>query len=156
MQAAAEAGIRITLLDTCYLAGGLGPSGPTPLDGRQQRFGDGSALAWAQRVADFGDAGPHALIGSAIHSVRAVPRADLAVVAQADENRPLHVHLSEQPGENAQCLAAYGVTPTRLLAEAGVLSPRTTAVHATHLLAPDIDLLGGQCDEHQPVPVHRT
>ena len=28
VQAAAEAGLRMTLLDTCYLAGGLAPSGP--------------------------------------------------------------------------------------------------------------------------------
>ena len=35
MQAASEAGIRITLLDTCYLAGGLTADGPIPLDERQ-------------------------------------------------------------------------------------------------------------------------
>src|SRR5689334_6885849 len=29
IQAAADAGIRLTLLDTCYLAGGLGPDGHT-------------------------------------------------------------------------------------------------------------------------------
>ena len=35
--AAAEAGIRITLLDTCYLAGGLGPAGAA-LEPEQRRF----------------------------------------------------------------------------------------------------------------------
>ena len=39
MAAAAEAGIRITLLDTCYLQGGFGKP---PEDG-QLRFSDGSA-----------------------------------------------------------------------------------------------------------------
>ena len=33
-------------------------------------------------------------------------------------------HLSEQPAENEACLAAYGCTPTQLLAEHGVLSAR--------------------------------
>jgi formiminoglutamate deiminase len=142
LAAAAEAGLRITLLDTCYLAGAITPTGPTPLDGPQLRFGDGSAPAWAARVAAFGDPGPTALIGSAIHSVRAVPRDQLAVVAAADGGRPLHLHLSEQPAENEQCQLAYGVSPTRLLADAGVLSARTTAVHATHLSAADIAVLG--------------
>ena len=49
--AAADAGIRLTLLDTCYLAGGLEPSGHLPLDPVQQRFGDGDVDAWAERVA---------------------------------------------------------------------------------------------------------
>jgi formiminoglutamate deiminase len=138
VQAAAEAGLRITLLDTCYLAAGLRGE---PLAGPQLRFGDTDADAWARRVAAFGDAGTHARIGSAIHSVRAVPRDQLATVAAADETRPLHVHLSEQPAENEQCLAAFGVTPTRLLSDAGALSPRTTAVHATHLTAVDVGLL---------------
>ncbi|MGZ3142545.1 amidohydrolase family protein [Lentzea chajnantorensis] len=66
-----------------------------------------------------------------------------SVVAQAFPDAPLHVHLSEQPAENEACLAAYGLTPTALLAEAGALGPRTTAVHATHLTAEDIATLGG-------------
>ncbi len=53
--------------------------------------------------------------------------------------RPLHVHLSEQVAENEACLAAYGVTPTQLLARrTALLGPRTTAVHATHLTDADI------------------
>ena len=45
----------------------------------------------------------------------------------------LHAHVSEQPKENADCQAAYGVTPVELLDEAGALSERFTAVHATHV-----------------------
>jgi formiminoglutamate deiminase len=142
VRAAADAGIRITLLDTCYLAGGLGPDGPLPLGAGQLRFGDGDADAWAERVAAL-RLPPHARVGAAVHSVRAVPREQLPVVVAAAEGRPLHVHLSEQPAENEQCLAAYGVTPTRLLGAAGALGPRTTAVHATHLSAEDVAELGG-------------
>jgi cytosine/adenosine deaminase-related metal-dependent hydrolase len=54
----------------------------------------------------------------------------------------LHVHLSEQVAENSACLQAVGVTPTRLLADAGVLGDRCSPVHATHLTDSDIALLG--------------
>ena len=63
---------------------------------------------------------------------------------RAAAGRPLHVHLSEQPAENDACLrATTAARPTELLAEPGVLGPRTTAVHATHLTDDDIALLGG-------------
>jgi formiminoglutamate deiminase len=136
-QAAVNAGIRLTLLDTCYLAGGI----DLPVQGVQERFTDGTASAWAARVSSL-KPDPMTRIGAAIHSVRAVPRAELAEVAAAFPDNPLHVHLSEQPAENEACLAAYGMTPAELLHEAGALSPRTTAVHATHLSTRDIDLLG--------------
>ncbi|MFI8005667.1 formimidoylglutamate deiminase [Streptomyces sp. NPDC086010] len=137
--AAAEAGIRITLLDTAYLAAGFGEK-PSR---HQLRFSDTTADAWAERASLLkGD--EHALIGAAIHSVRAVPAGQLATVAQWAQERdvPLHVHLSEQTAENEACLAAHGVTPTRLLADHGVLGPRTTGIHNTHLTAEDIVLLG--------------
>ncbi len=128
--AAADAGVRLTVLDTCYLAGGF----DTPLTGPQLRFGDADAEAWAQR-AEGAD-------GVAVHSVRAVPRDALAVVAKAAAGRPLHVHLSEQPAENAACRERHGLTPTELLTAEGVLSPDVTAVHATHLTDADIAALG--------------
>jgi formiminoglutamate deiminase len=81
-------------------------------------------------------------VGAAIHSVRAVPREQLKVVVEAAAGTPLHVHVSEQVAENEACLAAYDLTPTQLLAEAGALGPMTTAVHATHLSDDDIRLLG--------------
>jgi formiminoglutamate deiminase len=138
--AADEAGVRITLLDTCYLAGGFG----RPLEGPQLRFGDGDADRWATRV-DALRAGPTSRVGAAVHSVRAVPADQLPAVAgwAAEREAPLHVHLSEQRAENEDCRAAHGRTPTQLLADAGALGPRTTAVHATHLTGADVTLLGG-------------
>ncbi len=137
-EAARRAGIRMTLLDTCYLAGGI----DVPLEGVQLRFGDGDAAGWAGRVTALrDDAGFR--VGAAVHSVRGVPAGQLADVAQAAVGRPLHVHLSEQPAENEACLVAYGRTPAALLSDHGVLGPRTTAVHATHLTRDDIALLGG-------------
>ena len=151
IQAAAEAGIRLTLLDTCYLAGGLSAEGHSELAGPQVRFGDGDVTGWAQRVSALTDhtaGGPaHLRVGAAIHSVRGVPREALAAVAQWARDRPggpapLHAHVSEQPAENEAALAAYALTPTGLLAAEGVLGPQFSAVHATHLSEADIALLG--------------
>ena len=151
IQAAAEAGLRITLLDTCYLTGGLAPDGtPMPLSPVQQRFSDGDADRWADRLAalgpdEHGILAPHARAGVAIHSVRAVPPGQMGPVVDWSHRlgAPLHAHLSEQPAENEACLAAYGATPARVLDGAGALGPRSTMVHATHLTRDDSGLLGG-------------
>ncbi len=140
--AAAEAGIRITLLDTCYLAGGLSGEGHLAPDEVQQRFSDGSVGAWHDRMSDR-HAGDHVRLGAAIHSVRAVPRDDLKAIAASIETQPLHLHLSEQPAENMACQVYYGCTPTQLLESTGLLRPDLTAVHATHLTEGDVALLGG-------------
>jgi formiminoglutamate deiminase len=143
IEAARQAGIRLTLLDTCYLQAGIGRDP----EGVQLRFSDGSAEAWAERVGEL-EAGPGTRIGAAIHSVRAVDRDAAALVAAfaAERSWPLHAHVSEQPAENEECASAYGMTPTALLAEAGALSERFTAVHATHLDEADFALLGnGGC-----------
>ena len=141
IEAAREAGIRITLLDACYLSGGLDASGHLPLAAVQQRFSDGSVAAWAERVAALRNS-PTARIGSALHSVRAVPEPALACVNDLSTPRPLHVHLSEQPAENKAVQAFYGCTPAELLARCDLLGPETTAVHATHLTRSDLALLG--------------
>ncbi len=138
LAAADEAGIRIRLLDACYLSAGFGDGGMLPPEGVQLRYSDGDAEAWAERVAEL----PVDRTGVALHSVRAVPREQLPTVVSAGAGRPLHVHLSEQVLENEACLAAHGITPTRLLAEAGALGPMTSAVHATHLTDGDTGLLG--------------
>ncbi|WBB70652.1 formimidoylglutamate deiminase [Micromonospora sp. WMMD812] len=141
VEAAAEAGIRITLLDTCYLTASVDGR---PLVGPQLRFGDGDAVRWADRADAFHPAGAHARVGAAVHSVRAVPAEQLSTVARwaRDRDAPLHVHLSEQPAENDACRATHGCTPTRLLADREVLGPATTAVHATHPTSADLTLLG--------------
>ncbi len=148
VEAARAAGIRLTLLDTCYLAGGLGPDGHLALDAVQQRFSDGDVERWSRRfsgLVDQFDPTParatSVRVGAAIHSVRAVRAADLPIVVAAAKERPLHVHVSEQPAENASCLSYYGVSPTALLGASGALGPRTTVVHATHVSPEDISLL---------------
>ncbi|MFL5825166.1 MAG: formimidoylglutamate deiminase [Thermoleophilaceae bacterium] len=139
LQAALEAGLRITLLDACYLTGGIGQAP----EGVQERFSDGSVEAWRRRVEGIPQS-PSAKVGAAIHSVRAVDPGSARVVAAwaNDLARPLHAHVSEQPGENEDCVEAYGITPTELLDREGALSDRFTAVHATHVSESDTRLLG--------------
>nr|WP_254456233.1 formimidoylglutamate deiminase [Paeniglutamicibacter quisquiliarum] len=150
-RAALAAGIRLVLLDTCYLRGGLAADGSVlELDETQARFSDGTVEGWLRRHGQLGaalaelDAGAGLLsLGAAVHSVRAVAPADLAAIAaRLDPALPLHVHLSEQPAENDACHNAYGTSPTGLLKEAGLLGPRLSAVHATHLSDTDIAALG--------------
>ena len=140
--AARDAGLRITLLDTCYLSSGV--DGAPLTDGPQLRFGDGTGTHWAQRTealhqhyADAGDV----VIGAALHSVRGVPVEHMGAVVDwaTGHGAPLHVHSSEQTAEIDQCLAVHGCTPTALLRDHGALGPRTTAVHATHLTDADIN-----------------
>jgi formiminoglutamate deiminase len=142
VEAAREAGIRIALLDTCYLSAGFGE----PTQGVQRRYDDGDAHRWAERVEALADAtgnDPDVVVGAAIHSVRAVPAEQMSTVADwAGGARPLHAHVSEQVAENDACVAAYARTPTELLADHGVLGPMTSAVHATHLDDDDLRLLG--------------
>jgi formiminoglutamate deiminase len=137
MRAAEEAGIRLTLIDACYLQGGL------------PRFRDRDARAWCARV---GRLEPHRAVrlAAAIHSVRAVDPPSAATVASfaAQRGWPLHAHVSEQPAENAECLRHHGATPLELLDRAGALSESFTAVHATHLSDSDAARLrasGGFC-----------
>lgn len=143
VQAAREAGLRITLLDTCYLAAGI----DQPPNETQQRFSDGHVDRWAERVDDLRgrhDSAVDVVVAAAVHSVRAVPRDQIGTVAGWAERHgaPLHVHLSEQVAENEACLQAYGATPTAVLYDEGAIDPRTSAVHGTHLTPEDVHLLG--------------
>lgn len=150
-RAAKAAGIRLVLLDTCYLRGGLDADGTVlELNATQERFSDGDVAGWLARHRSLAaalareDAGEGLVsLGAAIHSVRAVAPAALEQIAAGlDPALPLHVHLSEQPAENESCQAAYGLSPTGLLQRSGLLAARLSAVHATHLSEADIQALG--------------
>ena len=140
IDAAHEEGIRITLIDACYLRGGLDGR---PLEAEQLTFSDGDADSWALRMDQMKDT-DGARLAAAIHSVRAVDSESMRIVATyARERRmPLHVHLAEQPAEVEECLAVEGCTPAELLEREGILGPDLTAVHAIHVSEHDIALLG--------------
>ena len=132
VEAARRAGLRVTVLDACYLDAAPG----RPLTGVQRRFGDGDVDRWLARVAAFRPSGAHARVGHAYHSVGSVPRDRLVPV-----DGPLHVHLASQPADDEASLAADSLTPTQVLHDAGVLTPRTTVVHPGLVDKDDVDLL---------------
>ena len=139
VQAAQRAGIRIALLDVAYLHAALDK--PEPL-AEQKRFSDGNIDAWLDRVDALGEGGDGWTVGMAPHSVRAVHPRELEEIVANRHGKVVHLHVSEQPAENAACLAATGMTPTQVLDNVGLLGPHMTAVHATHLTDADISLLG--------------
>jgi cytosine/adenosine deaminase-related metal-dependent hydrolase len=51
------------------------------------------------------------------------------------------VHVSEQVAENEACREFYNCTPTALLDDGGILTPVTTAIHATHVTGDDVQRL---------------
>ncbi len=156
IHAAHQAGIRLVLLDACYLRNGF----DQPLEGVARRFGDRDAEGWAERVdllrGFYGDSAM-VRVGVAAHSVRAVAPDDLAVVAgyAATHGLPLHIHLSEQPAENEAAMAATGLSPTGLLDAAGGLAPGTAVVHATHADPADVARPRLRRRERRGLPRHR-
>lgn len=142
VRAARAAGIRIGLLDAGYFTGGFDDR---PLTEAQTRFRDSSPDVWLDRVDAMRghfEGAPDVVIGVAPHSVRAVPETALLTLADRHEaGIPIHVHLSEQPAENRECLEATSLTPTGLLARVGLLGSDTTLVHATHVTPGDIELI---------------
>jgi formiminoglutamate deiminase len=141
LDAASEAGIRMTLIDTLYLKGGY----DTDAEGPQLRFCDADSAAWAERVSVL-KGGANVVIAAGIHSVRAVPEPDMAAVVRWADDRaaPLHAHVSEQAAEHDGCIERFGTTPLGLLHRAGALGARFSAVHGTRFTPDDISLLAGQ------------
>jgi formimidoylglutamate deiminase len=128
-EAAAEAGIELTLLYACYLRGGI------------PRFRQESVGQYLHEVEALRSEGIR--VGLAPHSVRACPADALLELGRyaLDHDLPLHVHADEQPREIEECLAEHKLRPIELLQKTGCLGPRTTVIHATHADGHELDLL---------------
>lgn len=130
--AAAEAGIRLTLLPVLYNRSGFGG---TPARPAQRRFV--SAPDAYVRLVEGAESAVRALdggiVGVAAHSLRAVTPDELAVAAKLRPDRPLHVHVAEQVGEVEDCVRWSGLRPVRWLLENADVDARWCLVHATHV-----------------------
>ncbi|HEV8691276.1 MAG TPA: formimidoylglutamate deiminase [Ideonella sp.] len=132
VDAAAEVGIGLTVLPVLYERAGFEQPALRP---DQARFHLDAQGVWAaaQSVQAQGHARLNA--GVAIHSLRAA-RAEsihrLQSLAEGFEG-PIHIHVSEQPAEVRDCLAATGLRPVEWLAQQGLLDKRWQLVHATHV-----------------------
>jgi formimidoylglutamate deiminase len=129
-EAAAAAGVELTVLHVAYARGGL------------LRFRQETVEQYVTEVEELRRAGIR--VALAPHSVRACPADWLEAIGEyaRRESLPLHVHADEQPREIEECLAEHGCRPIELLARTGCLGERTTVVHATHADGPELDLLG--------------
>ncbi len=128
-EAAAAAGVQLTLLHVAYARGGIA------------RFRQESVAAYLAEVEILRAGGLR--VGIAPHSVRACPADWLEAVAAyaRAESLPLHIHADEQPREIEECLAEHGCRPVELLARTGCLGEGTTVVHGTHADGAELDLL---------------
>jgi formimidoylglutamate deiminase len=134
--AARDAGIEIVMLMTAYARAG---AGLPPTEG-QRRFCDATVGDYLRRVEALAGEMP---VGLAPHSVRAVPRdwlEEIAAFASASE-MVVHIHANEQRREIEESMDEYGMRPIELLADIGLLGPRTTVIHATHVSEAELDLL---------------
>jgi len=136
IQAAIDAGIRITLFRVDYLETGY--RGIEKAEG-QKRFMDAdceAALLAIEQLISKWKTHPGVRIGIAPHSVRAVHPKDLERIADwctSHPEIPLHIHAAEQLGEIEETLQFTGLRPIELLDKTGILSPNTTLIHGTHL-----------------------
>jgi formimidoylglutamate deiminase len=138
LRAAAEARIRIVLIQSYYRTGAIGK----PLEGGQLRFHTPSPAAyWEQmdRLAGLIDPRRQSLAAS-VHSVRAASLDDLREVYDEARRRdlPFHIHIEEQRKEIEDSLAFYGQRPMALLLETLGTATDVTAVHCTHTDAEDM------------------
>jgi formimidoylglutamate deiminase len=139
LAAAAEAGIRIALIEVYYRTGGVGQ----PLEGPQRRFGSPSpTVYWEQmdRLASRLDLRRESLAAS-VHSLRAAGPDDLAAIYEEARRRdlPFHIHVEEQRREIDDVLGYYGQRPMALLLETLGTATDLTAVHCTHTDAEEMD-----------------
>ena len=141
VEAAREAGIRITLVPIFYQKGGFGQA---PGE-RQKRFisktfEDYLRLFEASARVCKAYAGASVAVG--IHSMRGVDAPDvLRTVADAPTNVPFHLHVSEQLREIEDSLAYLGKRPVEWLLDNVELSDRFHLVHATHLTGDETNRL---------------
>ncbi|MSP61656.1 MAG: formimidoylglutamate deiminase [Myxococcales bacterium] len=133
VHAARRVGMRIVLLRVAYGRAGWRQE-PNP---RQARFIDKHpdlVIASWERLRALG-----VDVGVAPHSVRACSADWLRTLSRVPSI--VHAHVAEQPAEVEQCLAEHHKRPLEVLADAGLLSDRFTAVHLTHPDAAELELL---------------
>ncbi len=138
VQAAADAGIGLTLLPVLYERAGFTQATLRP---DQRRFATtvNGVLAMRDGIRALGL--PLVSAGVAIHSLRAAAPESIHELAKRlrSDAGPVHIHIAEQSGEVEDCLSATGARPIEWLARALPLDARWQLVHATHALPAEID-----------------
>jgi formiminoglutamate deiminase len=133
VEAAEEAGIKITLIPIFYQKGGFG----IPPSERQKRFISETFedyLKLFEASSGVCKQYENANIAVGVHSLRGVDAQDvLKTVEEAPQNVPFHIHVSEQLKEVEDAVAFLGKRPVEWLLDNLELNDRFHLVHATHL-----------------------
>jgi formimidoylglutamate deiminase len=133
--AAADAGIGLTLLPTLYERAGFKAHG---LRDDQRRFRASSADVLALQRSVQAAGRPLLSAGAAIHSLRAARPESLRDLADRSDG-PLHIHVAEQVAELRDCLDATGCRPIEWLLRHAALDARWQLVHATHSVPTEVE-----------------
>ncbi len=131
LAAAGHAGCGLTLLPVWYRYGGFGRQ---PAAEHQASFllEPDAFSNLLQRLVQEVQGDALFRLGMAPHSLRAVDARDLPELCSAFPDLPVHIHISEQPGEVSACREAHGIGPVGLLAGEVDLDRRWCLIHATH------------------------
>ncbi|MFZ3321622.1 MAG: formimidoylglutamate deiminase [Usitatibacter sp.] len=134
--AAGNAGIGLTLLPVLYAHGGFGHRILSPA---QRRFASDPefVMGLVEEISTFNLPDPMLRLGVAPHSVRAVDALMLTELAESaalyDATMPVHMHVSEQSGEVAECIETHGTTPLAWIRDLVSVDERWCLIHSTHL-----------------------
>jgi formimidoylglutamate deiminase len=138
--AAAETGIGLTFLPSLYMSGGF--NGAPPTSGQRRFLNDlDRFLALVARTREIAVGLPHARVGIAPHSLRAVPPDALRRVLEAFPEGPVHIHAAEQMREVEDCVAATGARPVEWLLRHAGIDARWCLIHATHMTPSETEQL---------------
>ncbi len=141
IEAANEAGIKITLIPIFYQKGGFGIA---PNE-KQRRFISKNFKDYArlfEASAEICEKFDNANIAVGIHSLRGVDAKDILRAAnELPQNIPFHIHVSEQLKEVEDCIEFLGKRPVEWLLDNLDLNERFHLVHATHLTESETERL---------------
>jgi formimidoylglutamate deiminase len=133
LEAAAIAGIKITLIPVFYQQGGFGKE-PQP---RQKRFISKTIEDYFHLLDDSANSikkYPGARLGFSVHSLRAVAPEDIIeTYQQGPKNIPFHLHAAEQLKEVDDCVGYLKQRPVEWLLNNLPLNERFHLVHCTHM-----------------------
>lgn len=136
IEAAAEAGIGLTLLPVMYQYSGFGSK---PANPGQARFINSPdwILDLLQNLQSTHPQHTGLRYGVAPHSLRAVSPDSLAALISGlnrfDNQAPIHIHIAEQMQEVDDSITFCGARPVEWLLDNMVVDRRWCLVHATHM-----------------------